>query len=235
MIKIHIVGRDLEKIQNLKEKLRKCDCIYSEEEPELIIVYGGDGMFLIAERIFPSVPKILLKGSEISSKGYDIDIEEAIKLYIEKKYFIEKIKKLKATHIGYFETRELLAINDIVITNSLPTEAIRFKVKINGESLGENFIGDGVVISTPYGSGGYFSSITNETFKSGIGLAFNNITKSKEYIILKEEDKIEVEITRGPAVLVSDNNRDFISIEHRDKVFIEQTEEVANRVVLYRK
>ncbi len=235
MIKIHVVGRNPEKIQNLKKRLERCGGVYSEEDPELIIVYGGDGMFLIAERIFPGVPKILLKESKISNKGYDIDIEEAIKLYIEKKYFIEEIKKLKAVHMGYFETRELLAVNDIVIRNSLPTEAIRFKIKINGEDLGENFVGDGVVVSTPYGSGGYFSSITNETFKSGISLAFNNITKSKKHIILKEEDKIEIEITRGPAVLVSDNNRDFVSVEHKDRIFIEQTEEIAKRIVLNKK
>ena len=125
----------------------------------------------------------------------------------------------------------MIGVNDIVVRNSLPTEAVRFNVLV-GERGIDNLIGDGIVVSTPYGSGGYFSSITHKNFKTGIGIAFNNVTKSHESLILAEDEKIEIEIVRGPAVLVADNNRDFINLENGDKIRIEQIDEVARRVSL---
>jgi NAD+ kinase len=230
-MKIHIFGRGVEKIAELKSCLKDFHIEYSEDNPDLVICYGGDGTFLIAERVFPGVPKIFLKGSEISLKGSDIEIRKALELYIKGSYEIEEIKKLKATQKGLLETRELVGVNDIVIRNSLPTEAVRFKLKINGNEIQETLLGDGIVVSTPYGSGGYFSSITHKDFKKGIGLAFNNLTTSRKEEILKENGEIEVEIIRGPAVLVADNNRDYVNMENGDKIYIKQINEIARRVV----
>ena len=236
MKKIHIFGIDIEKIENLKCKLEKYDFIYSEDSPELVICYGGDGIFLIAERVFPGIPKIFIKGSKVSNKGYDIKVEEVIERYLRKEFTIQNLKKIKATCKGRFETKELIGVNDIVIRNILPTEAIRFKVWINNKEiesrLGE-FIGDGVVVSTVYGSskGAYFYSITKESFDKGIGLAFNNITEKKEMQIVSD-GKIEIEIVRGPGVLVADNNRDFINLEKGDKILIEEVDSYAKRIVL---
>lgn len=236
MKKIHIFGIDIEKIEDLKSKLEKYDFIYSEDSPELVICYGGDGIFLIAERVFPGIPKILIKGSKVSNKGYDIEIGDVIEKYLRKEFTIQNLKKIKATYKGKFETRELIGVNDIVIRNTLPTEAVRFKIRINGKEiesgLGE-FIGDGVVVSTAYGSskGAYFYSITKKSFDAGIGLAFNNITEEKEMQIVRK-GIIEIEITRGPGVLVADNNRDFINLEKGDKILIEEINNYAKRIAL---
>lgn len=231
MKRIHIVGRDLEKIEGMKEILESQGFSYVEENPDLVISYGGDGMFLIAERMFPGVQKILMKDSAVGNECYDIDLEKVLKKYVQKDFEIEEIYKLKAVYRGRFETRELVGVNDIVVRNSLPTEAVRFKVFIDGKDIGE-FIGDGVVISTPYGSGGYFASITRRKFDKGMGVAFSNVTKLYEPLILSESGRIEIEIVRGPAVLVADNNRDYINLENGDKIVVKQTEEVAKRVVL---
>lgn len=231
-MRLHIFGRDVEKIQELKKYLKEFNIKYSEDNPDLVVCYGGDGTFLIAERVFPGVPKIFLKGSEISRKGSDIKIKKALELYMKGSYEIKEIKKLKATQKGVFETHELVGVNDIVIRNSLPTEAVRFKLKINGKKIDETLLGDGIVVATPYGSGGYFASITKTSFSKGIGLAFNNLTKHKKHKVLKENAEIEVKIVRGPAVLVADNNRDYINLENGDKIYIKQIDEVAKRVLL---
>jgi len=231
MKRIHIVGRDLEKVKGMKEDLEVLGFNYVEENPDLVITYGGDGMFLIAERMFPHVPKISIKDSEVGNKCCDLDLKEVLKKYSSGDFEVEEIHKLKAVHRGRFETRELIGVNDIVVRNSLPTEAIRFNISIGGNILRE-FVGDGVVISTPYGSRGYFSSITKRNFDEGIGVAFNNVTKLHEPLVLSKDEKIEIEIVRGPAVLVADNNRDFISLENGDKIVVEQIDEVARRVVL---
>lgn len=231
-MKINLIGKDPDKINNFKEKLSKLNVEYSEENPEIVIACGGDGTFLMAERRFPGIPKILLKDSNTCKKCCDLnlEIEEIIEKFNKGEYKISEIKKIKAICENN-EIRELIGINDIVIRNTLPTEAIRFKLKINEKELGE-FIGDGIVISTPYGSKAYFSSIARKDFEKGIGIAFNNITEHKEFLIANHEDKIEIEITRGPGVLVADNNRDFIDLEKGSKIIIKGIEDSAKLIVL---
>ena len=232
MKRIHIVGKDLEKVKFMREDLRALGFDYVEENPNLVITYGGDGMFLIAERMFPGVPKISMRDSEVGIKCCDFDLEDVLKKYSAREFGVEEIKKLKAVHVGRFEVRELIGVNDIVVRNSLPTEAVRFKYRVGDSDWSDVLIGDGIVVSTSYGSRGYFSSIARRKFDKGIGVAFNNVTKSHEPLILSEDEKIEIEIVRGPAVLVADNNRDYINLENGDKIVVEQIGEVARRIVL---
>jgi NAD+ kinase len=234
MKSIHIIGKNFENVETIKKRLSEEGYAYSEENPDLVITFGGDGMFLIAERMFPQVPKLLIRDSVVGNKCHDIDPIEAIKKYCSGKYLLEETRKLKATHKGRFEFRELIGINDIVIRNSLPTEAIRFKCRINKSEWSDILIGDGLVISTPYGStkGAYFYSITQKSFDKGIGIAFNNTTEKKEHQVLEESDEIEIEIVRGIGVIVSDNNRDYVNLEAGDKIKVRLIDDVAKRIVL---
>ncbi len=234
MKRVHIVGRDPEKIREMKSRLESKGFVYVEENPEVVISYGGDGMFLIAERIFPGVPKILIRDSEVGNQAHDRDILEIMDFCSQDLCDIEEIRKLKAVHRGRFEVRSLVGVNDIVIRNSLPTEAIRFRYRIKGGEWSHVFIGDGLVISTPYGSskGAYFYSIAQRSFDSGIGMAFNNVTEKTEPVFISSKDEFEVELVRGFGVLVSDNNRDFINLESGDKVEVGLADEVAQRIIL---
>ncbi len=228
-MRIAVIGKEIEK---LKKKIEEKGFEYDEKNPEMVICYGGDGTFLIGERVYPNIPKLLVKVSPTSNKGYQIKIDKVLKKFNKKEFIIKKIKKLKAVYQGTFETRSLIGVNDIVIRNSLPTEALRFKLKT--KNFNETFIGDGVVIATNYGSsqGAYFYSITRKEFKKGIGIAFNNVTKKQKSKTISKKDKIEIEIIRGPGVLVADNNRDYINLEKGDKIKIFQTNEIAKRLIL---
>jgi len=233
-MKITFVGKENCESGNFKEVLEKYNFKYVDENPDVVFCYGGDGMFLIAERKFPGVPKILLRNSKICNQCCDFDFEDAIRLYKSGDYKLQEIRKLEAVYRGRFETRKLVGVNDIVLRNTLPTEAIRFKVKINGRDLEKEFIGDGVVVATAYGStkGAYFYSITGKEFSEGIGFAFNNVTAKTEPIFLNSDGEIEIEIMRGPGVLVADNNRDFINLEKGDRIVIKLTENIARRIIL---
>lgn len=228
-MKFAVIGRET---KELKKKVKEKGFEYDKENPEVVICYGGDGIFLIGERVYPGVPKVLVKGSPISNKGHEIKIEKVLEKFNKKEFTIQEIKKLKAVYQGAFETRSLVGVNDIVIRNSLPTEALRFKLKT--KNFNKEFIGDGLVIATNYGSsqGAYFYSITRKEFEKGIGIAFNNVTKKQESKIISEKDEIEIKITRGPGVLVADNNRDYINLEKGDKIKIFQTNEIAKRLIL---
>ncbi|MCK4997546.1 hypothetical protein KAS08_04530 [Candidatus Pacearchaeota archaeon] len=232
--KIAIVGKDISKIDLMKEKLLYRGFEFVEENPDLVISYGGDGMFLIAERIFSGVPKILIRDSDVGNMAYDLDVCDVLDLYLEGRYEVEEIKKLKGTHRGRFEFRSLMGVNDIVLRNSLPTEAIRFRYRVNSGDWSDVLIGDGLVVSTSYGSnkGAYFYSIVGKSFESGIGVAFNNVTGDIEHLYLKSSDKFEIEIVRGIGVMVTDNNRDFINLESGDKIVIGEIEDVAKRIIL---
>jgi NAD+ kinase len=227
-MKVCIVGKEVEDENKIRESLIKMSVELSDENPDLIIAYGGDGILLIAERRFPGVPKVLVKGSEVSNKGHKLSVEEIVKKYFNNEYSIKEINKIKAIKKSRFENREVIGINDIVIRNNLPTEAIRFSIQVDGEP--ENLIGDGIVVATAYGSDAYFYSITKKTFKEGIGVAFNNITIKKDALFLGEDKKIKIKISRGPGVLVADNNRDYINLERGDEIEIFVVEEKAKIV-----
>ena len=229
MKRIHIVGKNQNSVQELQKKLKENGFIYCEENPDLVVSYGGDGMFLIAERIFPGVPKLLIRDSETGINCQNIELISALKKYCDGKFKTLELKKLKAVQKGRFEIRELVGVNDIVIRNALPTEAIRFRYRKNDDEWSEVLIGDGLVISTPYGStkGAYFYSIEQKSFANGIGVAFNNTTKKMPPLNLDENESIEVEITRGIGVLVADNNRDFVNLESGDKIKIYLVDEIA--------
>lgn len=230
MIKVNLICRNIEDFEEAKKNLEKFGFEYCDENPELVIAHGGDGTLLRAERRFPSVPKILIKSSKTCKRCCELGIEDALKSYVAGNYKTRDINKIKATALTSAGAQEIIGMNDIVLRNTLPTEAIRFELFVNDEDIGE-FIGDGVVIATPYGSTAYFNSITRKSFESGIGIAFNNINYHKEPMILNPGDKIKLKLLRGPAVLVADNNRDFVNLEHGDEIEVIQSDEKARAIV----
>ena len=125
-----------------------------------------------------------------------------------------------------------MAVNDIVIRNKNQYEAIRFNVKINNKDLNSKFIGDGIIVSTVFGSTGYFNSITKTTFTKGIGLAFNNIL-ARTYEILKEDDVIDLILLKGQALVSADNNKKLISLKENSKIRIKKSKEKAFIVLLW--
>jgi NAD+ kinase len=66
--------------------------------------------------------------------------------------------------------------------------------------------GDGIIVATPFGSTGYYRSVTRSTVSEGIGVAFNNCTEPFAPLCLASDVAIEVEVLRGPAVLARDND-----------------------------
>jgi hypothetical protein len=223
MVKIAIVGKSTEKINQLKQLFPKYNIQYTEESPDIVISQGGDGMFLISERVYPHIPKVLIRDSKICNNCTNHNTEYILDKISKKEYTIQELPKLKAIKEGSSkETRELIGVNDIVLRNHFPTEAIRFKFKINNNEHSEEMIGDGLVIATPFGSnkGGYFNTITRKKIENKIGVAFNNVTSFQEHFSAELNDTVEIIIARGQGILVADNNRDYIPLNKNDKITI---------------
>ena len=97
----------------------------------------------------------------------------------------ELLKLVVAVH-----GRSIWGLNDILLRNSDIRSTVRFSVTVNSEPLTDEVIGDGLVVATPFGSSAYFRSISNTTFRTGIGIAFNNCTDFGNHVVLRPEDRL---------------------------------------------
>ncbi|MBT3407256.1 hypothetical protein HN415_01090, partial [Candidatus Woesearchaeota archaeon] len=167
-----IIGHNKKSVESLKKLLKRLGFKYEKKDPDMIISLGGDGTFLYSERKFPGIPKLLIKDSQVCSKCQNLKFDEIFMKILLKNYIILEHSKLVAT----FNKKKYLATNDFIIRNKTPTHAIRYQVTVD-EKETLVIIGDGVVISTPFGSTGYYNSITRTNFNQGIGIAYNNTTK----------------------------------------------------------
>ena len=220
--------------QNLEQFVKDSGLDIVKENPDVVITFGGDGTLLGAERDFPAVPKLPLKESGIGYHAIQKPIEETLELFTGNKLQIRQYFKLEVT----FGEKKFLALNEVTIRNSLPTSALRFSVESHPEQRPINIghvegsptilIGDGLIVSTPYGSSGYFYSVTRKTFESGIGLAFNNVHNANpQHQILDESAEIKVKILRGPGQLAVDNNPDLIDLLETAEITIKKSPEFA--------
>ncbi len=117
----------------------------------------------------------------------------------------------------------LTALNDFVIRNVTPIHAIRFQITGTKTLL----IGDGIVISSPFGSTGYFKSITGRTFGKNWGLAFNNTTKQMAPLFFKDKDTVTFKLIRGTATLSFDNNPDIFNVDEESELVFKLSDKTA--------
>lgn len=213
-MKVILTGKNSKDIEGLLKDLR-FEIVTSN--PDLIISYGGDGTLLSSERNYPGIPKLPIRDSLICKKCAGHEDEIILKKLLEGKVKLKEHKKLE-TEVLY---KTFYALNDFVVRNSSPVHAIRFDV--NGKFL----IGDGIVVSTPFGSSGYFKSITDQTFSSGFGLAFNNITEKLAPIFFKNNDQVNFKLIRGKATLSFDNNPDTFVIDEGSELIFKLSNQVA--------
>ncbi|MEM5835293.1 MAG: hypothetical protein QW758_01570 [Candidatus Aenigmatarchaeota archaeon] len=231
ILEIAITGtkKDILK-KELKKFLKENKGIYyklNSKNPQLVICYGGDGSLLFSERKYPKIPKIFIH----KKKGINV-VRKILKKIFYKEYEKDLKELLKLECIVKRSKNILFAINDVNI-HYVPPSALRFTLKLNGKIFRKEIIGDGVVISTPFGSTGYFKSITRKSFKKGIGIAFNNPTNVLKPIITNENSEIEIIITRGNGFIAADNNPKLIKIYKGDSIKVRASKQ-KTKVAIYK-
>ncbi|MBI2449346.1 NAD(+)/NADH kinase [Candidatus Pacearchaeota archaeon] len=212
MKKIGIVSREKSLIPEIKKKIKEYGFSFSVK-PDFVLSMGGDGTFLVAERRYPGIPKILVKYNSICKKCAAFDIDHILQNIKDKNYKINEIEKLEAS----FNNKKLQAVNDIIVRNKQQYAALRFSLNVDSNNVGE-FIGDGIVASTSFGSTGYFHSITRKSFNKGFAIAFNNITEKRDPIFFNK--KVEIKILREQAIISADNNDNIITVSEGNTIII---------------
>ena len=195
-------------------------------DPEMVASYGGDGTLMRAEHAWPGIPKIILRGSAVCKLCSPFENEEVMARVARGTYSIEEFWKLEVTA----KKKMLEAINDVTVHNGNPRHAIRYELSVNGRRVGNQVIGDGIVVATPLGSTGYYRSITDSFFEVGMGLAFNNSTEQSDHMVLKEDSTVAIRIVRGPAVVYADNKEEMIELEDGDEATVRKSGGVAKIV-----
>ncbi|MCF7790487.1 MAG: hypothetical protein K9M56_00690 [Victivallales bacterium] len=202
----------------IKPVLKKYNIKTVDKNPDIIITYGGDGTLLEAEREYPDLPKLPIRDTRTAPLCKKHSIENTIKAFTRGELEKHEILRLK----GKSKTTkdELYGINDIFIHNIKRNSAIRFKVKINSKQYLNEIASDCIGFATPHGSTGYFQSITHCIFRQGIGIAMGNSREHINHIIVTENSKIEIEILRGTAIMIADNNPKAVNLEEGSKLII---------------
>lgn len=220
MIKVLTLGRDLEIIRKLLEQ----EAIkVVEKAPDVIITHGGDGYLLNAERLYPNVPKLPIRHKSICKTCIDHDTTHAIRALARGTISKSTVYKLETT----INQKTFYALNEFSLHHVKPNQAIRFSVQINDEEPIGEVIGDGVIIATPFGSHAYYRSITNSTFRLGIGIAFNNTTEPIDHFVVRESDQITITVLRGPAYFLADNDSSLPPMETGSIFVINQSKATA--------
>lgn len=213
-MKVILVGKNS---KNIEELVKSLGFEIVTSSPDIVISYGGDGTLLSSEREHLSVPKLSIRNSRFCNKCAEHEDKKVLEDLLAAKLKLKEYKKLHTSFGG----KDLYALNDFVIRNEQTIHAIRFNVN------GKFFIGDGIVLSTPFGSTAYFKSITGKSFESGFGLAFNNTTEKVEPIYLNESDSVNFQLVRGKANLSFDNNPDIFNIPEGTEITFNLSDKVA--------
>ena len=219
-MKIKLLGKNLDDIRPL---LRELGFEESDRGFELIVTHGGDGALLGAEREFPGVPKLPLRDAATARPCPAHDARRRLEKFLAERPEPVRLPKLS----GSFEGHVIYGINDVFLHRALPTSALRYRVRIDGEPYGDEIVGDGVGLSSVHGSTAYYRSITHSIFRVGVGLSFSNSTEEVDHMVLDSESTVSIKVTRGPAVLVADNTPRGIEVAENGIVTMCQTKEYA--------
>jgi len=221
-MRVAVIARDEDDQEDISYRVNKRFKLV-KKRPYVVVSVGGDGTLLIAERLFPGVPKLMIKDSDVCNSciGYDHPADKLLET-LQEKYSVKEHPKLDAQWLRKGRKKGVFTCtNDFIIRNQLPMQALRFQLFINEESvLADELIGDGAVICTAFGSGGYYQSITKKSFEEGIGVGLNNCTIQERGIHTSREKTIRIVITRMPADFAVDNDPDIHTLEPGDEIIV---------------
>ena len=126
---------------------------------DVVAVFGGDGTMLRASRLL-AAHGVPLLGINLGSLGYLTDIplgelDDALARLLDGGYSVVERSRVAARVRRDGRTvAETTALNDIVVNMGPLPRALTMEVRVDQATLGQ-FIGDGLIVSTPTGSTAY--------------------------------------------------------------------------------
>ena len=225
-MKVKLLGRFLD---DLKPFIENSGLEVVDEGFDFIITHGGDGALLGAEKEYPGVLKFPIRDERSAQFCKTHSYDYLFDLFKNGK--LNEFELIKLQGEGKGET--VFGLNDIFLHNKSRASAVRYRVWIDDELYAPEVVGDSVGVSTPMGSTAYYKSITHGIFRVGLGMAFSNSTELVNHIVFDENQTIRIQITRGPAILIGDNDEDnIVELDEGDEVIIKKVRETAHILAL---
>ncbi|MDW8045523.1 MAG: hypothetical protein RMJ31_07130 [Nitrososphaerota archaeon] len=171
-------------LEDIIEILNQANIIYSRRKPDFGIVVGGDGFFSYCGAVkripllFVGIPSYSPIGSKAYlAETYLHDLPRALQRIKEGRFKIVEHKMLKV-----YLNQDVLddIFTDVYLERGLDSNCLRYKLMVEGSNFSfvDLAIGNGVIITTPAGSTGYFSYIDKIT--NGEWLNVNGFTRLNE-------------------------------------------------------
>ncbi|MCX5758851.1 MAG: hypothetical protein NTU83_10180 [Candidatus Hydrogenedentes bacterium] len=203
-----------------------------DRRPDVVVCYGGDGTLLAAEQRWPFIPKVPIRNSRRGNRCIARPPGEVIERLLADRLIRTEYMKLGGILRGPAHTEPghgLNVMNEFNVHMARITSAVRFKLWIDDESYGPDreILGDGFVISTPFGSMAYFNHITRGFFHQGIGIAFKSTSEHTNHLVVPEYAVVRILITRGPAILAQDNSVEYLNLFEGDELIVQRQEQSA--------
>ena len=174
-------------------------------DADCMLVLGGDGSMLQAAWAVKNLDVPLI-GVNLGTLGYMTEIEpqgiqEALDHLFAGEFITEERMMLKGEVLLTDGTHSKeWALNDIVITRVGSLQITKLRVYVNGQFLNE-YLADGVIITTPTGSTGYSLSAGGPIVEPQARLIMltpiSPHTLNARSIILSPEDEIEIVVADG--------------------------------------
>lgn len=156
--------------EKIQEILHSLDLKISESDPDIALIIGGDGTFsyygrkLTIPMLFIGVPNNEILGSKSRLAEIHLqDLPKALRRIARGDYGVTEKRMLD---VSYGTSPVISVLTDIYLERGLFAGCIRYSISINcnknthkkNKSVFTDYvIGNGVIISTSFGSSGYYS------------------------------------------------------------------------------
>ncbi len=206
-------------VQVIKE-LKKMGYKVNLAGAKLAITLGGDGTILRAARMLAK-KNIPILGVHMGGLGFLSEIElhdlsEALDQIKKKKFKLEQRTMIEALVGG----RQLVGLNDIVISNSGIARVIKLELKGIAE-----YTSDGLIFSTATGSTAYNLSaggpiLTPESKSLVISAICPHSINTRPLVI---EQPITAVLNRGKKAILTVDGQEFVALHERQKIRIQKS------------
>ena len=173
---------------------------YEAKHQNIKIAYGGDGTVLAYVKKFPKAAIFPFRNYGLCEKHQD-----RLQKFLDGS---ENQKDLKQTLCPYLEVdvngQVDRGIAEIVVKSYDISTALRFDLFINDKLYMKNVIADGMIVSTKYGSTGYFKSLSRCIFNcEGLGIAFIAPSQGISNLVIDRTSKIKMIFKRDGVISFS--------------------------------
>lgn len=182
-------------------------------QAELMIILGGDGTILSVFKKLTDPTRVKVISVNFGTLGYITSVHERNAVAIIKNYLDGKSKSYKKDLRNLlsisFKKQNYFSLNEMVVIHKEPVRPITINILINDRVTVE-FIGDGIIVSTPTGSTAYNLStrgpILSPEIKAFILSPISPHSLNMKPIVLSNNDKLMIE-TKQEAIIAIDGQK----------------------------